>query len=121
MPSQSNAPFTVEHRTDEALRALLVVAFEKNKATHWKYHDKEGLVFLWHGDDSAVVFPSAIGPEEAAVFTRAWLDSEPYPPQPDHDGDNEKGFRLYRDYWGNAGGSRYAIIAVAPCWAMFGK
>lgn len=44
-----------------------------------------------------------------------------YGRQPDHDGDNEKGWRLYNETWGMVGGDHSAFAAVEPAWAMYGK
>lgn len=121
MASQSNAPFLIEHRSDDVLRAALEIAFEKEEASHWKIDPKDGLVFLWHGDNDAAPLPGKMGAEQAFVLARTWLRAEPMPKKPDLDGSLQRGFRVHRDYWGHAGGSFYAIIAVAPCWAQFGK
>jgi len=40
--------------------------------------------------------------------------------QPDHDGDNYKGFRLENDFWGQIDGCE-AFLSIEPIWAMYGK
>lgn len=55
-------------------------------------------------------------------FAWHWLETAAdYGRQPDHDGDNEKGWRVYNEAWGHVGSSVYAFVAVAPVWAMYGK
>ena len=57
----------------------------------------------------------------AADFAMRWLAEQDYGYEPDHDGDNEKGWRIYTGAWGHIDGDHYAICAIMPEWAMYGK
>jgi len=50
-------------------------------------------------------------------FINNWLKTATYPPEPDHDGSNSKGFLLERDEWGSHG----KLLTITPTWAMHGK
>jgi hypothetical protein len=71
---------------------------------------KSGLNWVWKGVTIDMV---------AATVT-AWLASADFGKQPDHDGDNEKGWHLYNESWGHVDGP-YAVFAVEPSWQMYGK
>jgi hypothetical protein len=71
------------------------------------------------GDQTAL--PFTLDAAGAADFAARWLAEADYGKQPDHDGDNGRGWRLYNESWGHVDGHFSAIIAVAPNWAMYGK
>lgn len=52
-----------------------------------------------------------------------WLrHSAEYGEQPDHDGSNGKGWRVFTDStWGHVFGMYQGICGIAPEWAMYGK
>jgi hypothetical protein len=84
------------------------------------------LVFFNHyepkqEDGDKVAFPFVMDADGAADFARRWLEQVEYGKQPDHDGDNEKGWRLYNENWGHIDGDNHAVIAVTPVWATYGK
>lgn len=93
----------------------------------WKYGKEPKplrLVFYWSASESApdlVALPFKMDAEGAADFARRWLAEADYGNQPDHDGDNEKGWRLYNEAWGHVDSHWGAFVAVAPEWAMHGK
>lgn len=121
---------------DEALLRVLQLAFLQHRhATHWREEVAPGqggppsnlhtMRFLlawadpgegWHP------FPVPIGAEQAQDVVLGWLAATKYPPQPDHDGDNGKGWGAYCNLWGFVDPDyRYAFLAVEPVWAMYGK
>lgn len=128
---------------NESLRDALRIAFRHNapggKATHWvemdvspkaEFMNKKGLrkalVLLWNAEDrpgaASHKLPVPLDADGAYELVSRWLDTADYGHQPDHDGDNGKGFRLlYCDFWGHFEGMRCAIIGVVPAWAMYGK
>lgn len=56
------------------------------------------------------------------AMVHAWLTGEAtYPPEPDHDGSNGRGWRVSNGDWGHAVGRWQACIEVEPRWAMYGK
>ena len=88
---------------------------------------KKAFVFRWtekeprkeHDDISD--FPFNLDAEGAADFAFRWLQEQDFGPQPDHDGHNNKGWRIYTGFWGHVMDERYAICAVIPWWACYGK
>ncbi len=65
--------------------------------------------------------PYAMTKEQIAEFTYGWLQSVEYPEQPDHDGSNSKGWRIYNEDWGHVDDRWEAYAAIKPVWAMHGK
>lgn len=51
----------------------------------------------------------------------AWLETVAYGPQPDHDGSNGKGWRVFNEAWGHVAQERFAFCAIQPVWAMYEK
>jgi len=58
----------------------------------------------------------------ALDFARNWLKTADYPNEPDQDGSNKKGFRIYSgDFWGHIEDCWAGICVVEPHWIMYGK
>jgi hypothetical protein len=55
------------------------------------------------------------------AFIREWLSQQDYGPEPDHDGSNGKGWRVYNEAWTHVAGDNYAFLGVQPSWAWYGK
>lgn len=82
----------------------------------------EMLVLSWGGDEKYKnVLPAFMDCEAASSFAWNWLNRQEYPPQPDHDGSNAKGFIVFNEASGHIGPDHYGIVAVGPAWAMLGK
>jgi hypothetical protein len=80
------------------------------------------LILLWSGSEKgAVELPAEIDKTAAVEFVRNWLKRADYGREPDHDGDNGRGFRVFTEDWGHVYGHHYAIFGVQPAWAMYGK
>lgn len=62
-----------------------------------------------------------MGPFETEIVVNAWLASADYGREPDHDGSNTKGCRVYNDTWGHAAGYWQAFAVIEPAWLMHGK
>lgn len=88
---------------------------------------KPVLIFRWakrqHNDPLGYIdLPFKLDVAGAADFAWRWLAEQDYGRQPDHDGDNDKGWRLFTTgIWGHVAGDHYAVCAIAPVWAMYGK
>jgi hypothetical protein len=54
-------------------------------------------------------------------FAWNWLETAERGEQPDHDGENEAGWRVYCEGWGRVGDAQYSFVAIQPVWAMYGK
>lgn len=89
--------------------------------------EKEGkpqrLIFYWIANDRPdfVAFPFKLDAIGAADFAIRWLAELDYGKQPDHDGDNHRGWRAYCEGWGHVDSEYRAFAAIAPAWAMYGK
>lgn len=80
------------------------------------------LVFMWtSGGAEAVALPFSLDAEGVTDFAMRWLAEQDLGREPDHDGDNGRGWRLYNEGWGHVDGEYHGWIAVSPAWAMDGK
>lgn len=106
-----------------ALKPSLKIAFASNKATHYKA-TPDKLLFAWHEAAGEGFIPLLVplDAETAEPVVRQWLNEQAqYTPQPDHDGDNERSWRIYNEAWNMVGGNFYVFVAIEPCWAVYGK
>lgn len=79
------------------------------------------LLLLWHEERDALPLASPMGSEAAAQFASEWLRVAG-PNVGAHDEvETDSGWRLLRDEWAGVVGYRYAIAAVQPVVALFGK
>lgn len=119
-----NFRIDVTAQGDEALDKVFALAFGSRHAEGYLVTGK-GLIFLWslsENRNGAVHLPFKMDARRAADFARGWLeDAANYGTQPDHDGSNGKGWRVYNEEWGHVDGLWGAIVAVEPIWAMYGK
>ena len=109
------------------IAAAMKIAFAGaagGKAEGYAVDPKKGLVFVWaatDGNKGVITLPFKLDAEGAADFAKRWLAEQCYGQEPDHDGDNGKGWRLYNESWGRVEGYTYGFVAVQPAWAMYGK
>ena len=130
-----NYRFDVTDRFDEVdkgerLRAWIEICSGSQFATGWAVlPGKDGrpsrLVFYWReSDDDVEVHPfpfQAAAGETMASFAFNWLAQVDYGPEPDHDGSNARGYRVFNEAWGRLGDDDAAFLAVEPAWALIGK
>jgi hypothetical protein len=79
------------------------------------------MILLWHAECDAVPLPVPMSLEASTDVVKGWLKDVPRGDEPDHDGDNGKGWRVFREAWGHVFGHHYAIVGIQPAWAMYGK
>lgn len=94
------------------------------KATHYTFINSDGtntMVLLWNEEKGAIALPFPLDLGGAINFVINWLKNVQYGPQPDHDGSNGKGWRVYNERWGHVAGYRCAIVGITPRWAMYGE
>lgn len=104
-------------------------AHEAFKHEQYRHLDKpkrpDRMIFLWSDCEKPEgyhPFPFEMDPAGCAEFAWRWLEgTADYGREPDHDGDNERGWRVYNESWGHVEDLHAAIIAIAPAWAMYGK
>ncbi len=65
------------------------------------------------------LFPLTL--EQMGELAFGWLAQCDYGEEPDHDGENHKGWRLYNEAWGHVRSDWRAFVAIEPAWAMYGK
>lgn len=123
--------------------ALQIALSHHTKASHYAVidHDadvnewtKKGgkrktLVLFWTDDESFKPKPSAFpcDMKGAALFEFVWhwledcWEKRAHGQEPDHDGDNGNGWRIFNEDWGHVAESHYAFVGIQPVWAMYGK
>ncbi len=143
-----NRQFNINGRTkkqlETAIKALLTSETEKEKTVSgWYFSKSKGLVLTWMvGQYGSVPFtdrmgvPKEIDSTELVNVLWKWLDSEEaekvelydWDANTDHDGHNEKGWRLYVEDWGQIGldesdhaSNPYSIAAFKPAYLWYGK
>lgn len=122
-----NFHIDVRYEGLDPLKAALRIAFAQwsNGAKSYRIDPSKGLIFYWAteaANETAIEVPFKMDADAAADFASRWLkDTASYAPEPDHDGDNGKGWRVYTDSWGAVSGEDFSICAVQPCWMMYGK
>jgi hypothetical protein len=81
------------------------------------------LVLMWSDEkrERCKPLPFPVTQAFAGQYIEQWLANSDYGSEPGHDGDNGKGWRVFTESWGHVLGCQYAILAVQPAWAMYGK
>ena len=116
----SNPILNVNGHGLERLKAVLSLA-DRLPAVGY-IAEKQRLVFFWYDHEQAVMFPCALTMDRCAEFAHDWLASADYGRQPDHDGDNEKGWRCFTETWGRIQPYGHpAFVAVEPQWIEYRK
>lgn len=117
-----NRQITVKAEGKDSFDLAMRLAFKKfTKAKGYQVKDNT-LVFYWADYKEMTKLPFEMKVEDAINFAWAWLENTPISTkQPNHDGDNGKGFMVYNDSWGHVFNAFEAIIGITPIWAMYGK
>lgn len=93
----------------------------------WKYGKAPKpfrLVLYWSGSENTsdvqpLLFP--LTKDNITDFVWSWLSAQDYGREPNHDGHNGKGWRVYCEGWGHVDNHWSAFVAISPTWAMYGK
>lgn len=108
--------------------AMQLACSDHKSVKGWSIYQKEKfrhLVLHWcvpDGNTKINQFPFEMNTEQAISFAWGWLEKEPIAySQPDHDGDNDRGFHIFNESWGYVNSDWSALIAIKPIWAMYGK
>lgn len=107
----------------DVLLDCMNLAFSGQTATHWSATSKR-LILFWIAPDQRFNAQALICKTSAAgmaPMVREWLAAAEYGPEPDHDGSNSKGWRIFNEAWGHVEGESYAICGIEPAWLMHGK
>lgn len=140
-----NFKIDIVAESQESLLKALEIAFAHNAPGHkmQSYHitklvsdvyngipkDIDGrtaLVLRWTteekiSENGPINLPSKFDAKGSADIAQRWLSEQDFGREPDHDGHNEKGWRIVTGNWGHVCGDRYAICAILPWWAAYGK
>lgn len=106
---------------DECLRIALQGA-PGGKVQGWGLDtEKNRLLLYWNTDEAGTPFPAPLDLDGVVEVVTTWLREVNYGPQPDHDGHNTRGWRVYNESWSRIGHDWGAFAAVEPSWLMHGK
>lgn len=125
----SNFRFDVTSDNPEHLRAVMRVAFAKHSvAVGYAVDPGDGktpprLILFWTDPDRSYAgfcrFPSGVGVDGATVLVTEWLNTGRYGREPDHDGTNRKGFRVFNEGCGYVSDQHSAFVGVEPTWIKY--
>lgn len=102
--------------------AMKIALADHNKVIGYKIDKEKGMILYWSKCDGVIEFPYVMNEQGVIDFVFGWVEATPVGTgRPDHDGDNDKGFRVYCESWGHVGGYWQAFVAIEPIWAMYGK
>jgi hypothetical protein len=129
-----NRILNINGRTIEQLKLAIQVACldeygKYQKIRGWRYSQKKGLILLWYLSEKDTKFPVEMNHTTIADVIWQWLETEDakkvecegWDADADHDGDNEKGWRLYVEDWGHVDSSWGVSFAVKPAYLWYGK
>ena len=78
------------------------------------------ILFKWDATN-AMKLPYPMDLDDSFSFIKGWLKNVDYGQEPDHDGTNNHGWRVFTERWGNVAGYSSAMVGIQPAWAMYGK
>lgn len=123
-----NFRFNVVWQGEKTFRILLAMLIDRKggkKFEYFRIDERENksprLILYCYESKKANKLPYPMTPEALIDFAWNWLQTVDYGRQPDHDGDNGKGWHLYTEDWGHVDGDWAAFCAIEPAWAMYGK
>lgn len=86
------------------------------------------LILYWADpgpESGAVMLPYPMCLKQISEFVWGWLESltsVEWPPEPEHDGSNSKGWRIFNERWSQIDGEgHYAFAKIEPFWQVHGK
>jgi len=106
----------------DRLKIALTLSSE-DTATGYSIDKDNGrfILYRYTSSDAMIPFPTPLSMNRCAELIWDWLQSSEYPREPDHDGDNKKGWLCYTEGWGHVNHDYRAFIAVEASWIMYGK
>lgn len=95
----------------------------RKQATHYAINDTYGMILYAYEicDPNVKLLPYPMNEDAAKEFVWNWLQITDYPSEPDHDGDNSKGFCIWNEAWSRVNNQPSAFVAIKPSWQMYGK
>lgn len=115
-----NFRLNITYEGKEELQKSMEIAFRGYKAEAYAIIPKKGMAFFCYipnNCNNIVKLPFKMDAKTAADFAFNWLKEVEYGREPDHDGSNGKGWRLYTEGYSLDG----SICVVTPEWAEYHK
>jgi len=101
---------------NESLHINHSETLKKNESGHLT------LILCWSDSPDTIPLPYPLNANGAIGFVEGWLENAGDPgKEPDHDGDNKAGWRVFTGTWGHVSSYTYSVVAVQAIWAMYGK
>jgi hypothetical protein len=131
-----NKVFNVNGDTKERLLKALELVMGTTTVAGWRVEKTKGLILLWHVDkDKGTALPTPLDFNATTDIAWAWLNSkegqefkpiDEWDTDTDHDGSNERGWRVYVESWGHIRDGKnsidhYSICAIVPAYCWYGK
>lgn len=127
-----------EMRKPELFRKAFLLALEgddfkrvpgKSTPDYYSIVDDELALFWYKSEGNPQSLPYVMDAEGLCDFAWNWLKTAPRGEQPDHDGHNEKGWKIYNNPEGYNGdpnnkkvwNRHHCIVVVKADWCMYGK
>lgn len=83
---------------------------------------KNRFILFEYAHTEMTPFPTPMAINFVASMIYEWLKTAEYAEEPDHDGDNDRGWRLYKERWGRIDDFGHgSIAAIEPMWIEYGK
>src|SRR6266853_1628044 len=107
--------FHIDITSEGDLTKAMQIAFTHyNRAVAYEVDKEKGLIFFWSDNPDAmtagvVKLPFKLDAIGAADFASHRLAKADYGTEPDHDGDNGHGWRVYNESWGRIEGRTYSF------------
>lgn len=80
------------------------------------------ILYSYISDSSkATKFPTRLDAKTSANIVMQWLNGALYDKEPDHDGDNTRGWRCSTAQWGRIDGEWGSFLLIEPHWILYGK
>jgi len=106
----------------EGFDLAMQIAFQgRIKAIGWKEVADKGIMLYWTKADGINLLPVPLDAAGSSDLVWLWLGGQDYGKEPDHDGSNGRGWRIYNEQWRRVNNEWEAFIAIKPAWAMYGK
>lgn len=93
-----NPIIKVNGKSVERLITVLKL-FEQDKTTGYIVTKDKFVLFQYDSNKDMIPFPVPLSMEAVAPMIMEWLKTADYGKEPDHDGDNGKGWYCYNETW----------------------
>jgi hypothetical protein len=108
-------------RLKQAMELLDTWESGKLKIVGFTVKDNRFILFDF-AHDKMTPLPAPMPLSFAASLVYEWLKTAEYPAEPDHDGSNSRGWRIYKESWGHIDEFGWgSVCAVEPMWIEYGK